>query len=306
MAVRINTKRKSRGRKGPNYIGFGLVAASILGAAMIVSRRPSSVEAEMIVKSSPLSTSMKVPVPIEAVSAGTKFSDIRFKMVAVSSEELPPSVVRSVSGIENYTSVVAIPAGEPIDRKNLVRTIDTSNPVVDQIPQGMRAMTIRVDATSSVEGWAGSGSIVDVLLVDKLRTTVIAEKVKVLSAERSVSPVGGQAPSVPSTITLLVTQDQCLAINTAIPLGKIAFALRSTADLDSWGYPTYSAGQLQETSNTSRKDHHVSGFVSVSGAEKKAFVLSENRWVPSDVVPEGFLVASRENIFANTNRQVGE
>lgn len=77
---------------------------------------------------------------------------------------------------------------------------------------------MRVDATSSVEGWAGSGSLVDVLLIQKDRTTVVAEKVKVLSSERSSSPVeGGASPSVPSTATLLVTQEQCLAINTAIP-----------------------------------------------------------------------------------------
>ena len=44
------------------------------------------------------------------------------------------------------------------------------------------------------------------VLVEQSQTTVIAEKVKVLSAERSVTPVeGSEAPSVPSTITLLVT-----------------------------------------------------------------------------------------------------
>jgi Flp pilus assembly protein CpaB len=158
----------------------------------------------------------------------------------------------------------------------------------------MRAMTVKVDATSAVEGWARSGSIVDVLLVEKARTTVVAEQVRVISAERSLSPTdtskGGSAagPSVPSTVTLLVTQEQCLAINTAVPLGKIAFALRSSKDDERWRDTHFSSDDLAE----SKKPHssvHIGGVVTFgSGLERKSYALVDGAWVPSDSVPKGF------------------
>ena len=155
-------------------------------------------------------------------------------------------------------------------------------------------MTVRVDVTSSVEGWAGSGSVVDVLLVEKDRTTVVAEKIRILSAERSVSPVEGSgAPSVPSTATLLVTQEQCLAINTAIPLGKIAFALRSNHDEESWIDVTYSSERLKGGASAAKLSGSISGYASLGGTEgSRSFALADGKWIRAESVPEGFLVNS--------------
>jgi Flp pilus assembly protein CpaB len=157
------------------------------------------------------------------------------------------------------------------------------------IPAGMRAMTVKVDATTAVEGWAGSGAVVDVLLVTKDQTKVVAERVKILSAERSVSPVeGGAAPNVPNTVTLLVSQEQCLAINTAIPQGKIAFALRSQRDEQNWGNTFYTSDQLKgnQTARNVAKPA-ISGFVTINGQNKK-FAYTDGRWVKTEEAPAGF------------------
>ena len=151
-------------------------------------------------------------------------------------------------------------------------------------------MTVRVDATTAVEGWAGSGALIDVLLVTKERTSVVAEKVKILSAERSVSPVEGSgAPNVPSTVTLLVTQEQCLAINTAIPLGKIAFALRSSADDSQWQETLFTSERLKGPSSAKEDKPGISGYLTVHGQEKR-YALTEGKWIKADSVPPGFFV----------------
>ena len=186
----------------------------------------------------------------------------------------------------------------PIFAENFSKRAPGINPVVERIPPGMRAMTIRVDATSSVEGWAGSGSIVDVLLITHEKTSVIAEQVKVLSAERVVVPVEGAAsPQVPSTVTLLVNQDQCLAINTAIPLGKIAFALRSPEDQDGWISAQYTAEKLRGRGALLEGDKSgISGFFSISGKKgAKSFALSGGKWVETEIVPEGFRVMEQKD-----------
>lgn len=155
-------------------------------------------------------------------------------------------------------------------------------------------MTVSVDATAAVEGWARSGSIVDVLLVEKAKTAVVAEKVKVISAERSLSPVEASgAATVPSTVTLLVTQEQCLAISTAVPLGRITFALRSSRDSGSWRDTHFAPEDLAPAEAPSPRAK-VEGVVAFGGTgSRQRFALVQGAWLPADDVPSGFLLENR-------------
>src|SRR5690606_1867492 len=155
--------------------------------------------------------------------------------------------------------------------------------------------TLRVDATSAVEGWAVAGAIVDVLLVTKEGATVVAEQVKILSAERSVvSPDEGQ-PRVPSTVTVLVSQEQCLALNAAVNLGKIAFALRSSQDEGTWKSPQYEAARLKSLKEA-QVFEGARGYIRVKQPDNEieSYTLTGGRWVKSDVRPEGFFEAEGE------------
>ncbi|MBN8549316.1 MAG: Flp pilus assembly protein CpaB [Deltaproteobacteria bacterium] len=276
------------------FPGLMILAAAILGAAVILKSEiaPSQSEAKAPIVVGQFDT-ISLPVPVSFVPAGTKMKDIRFRNVSFPNHQVPEGALSSVTEYLEATTLAPLPANLPLFKENFSLLGGVKNPVIERIPAGMRAMSIRVDATSSVEGWAGSGSVVDVLLVEKDRTTVVAEKVKVLSAERSVSPVeGAAAPSVPSTVTVLVTQEQCLAINTAIPRGKLAFALRSGSDEDNWSDTIFTAERL--TGNSALLDERaaVSGFVSVQSADgTDSFALSNGKWVRSEVVPEGFFAA---------------
>lgn len=296
MAARIGSGGARRASKHTVIVGSVVLGASIIAAAVIVSgySRPQAV----VASSAPIVgefDTVRLPVPVQPVAAGTKAKDIRLKSVAFPAHQVPPGAMTSLEGVLDSVTVAAIPANLPLFRENFSLTAQAVNPVLDKIPPGMRAMTIRVDATSAVEGWAGSGSIVDVLLVEKDRSSVIAERVKILSAERSVSPVEGAAmPSVPSTVTLLVTQEQCLAINTAIPLGRIAFALRGTRDEGNWSDSIYTASRLQGALPDSPGD--VRGFIAVKEKDAsdggRQYALVDGRWIKTDVIPPGILVES--------------
>ena len=243
---------------------------------------------------------VSVPVPIAYVPAGTKISSIEFRQVAYPKHQLPVGALISIDDYLDATTIAPLPANLPIFPYNLSTEVSASNPVVDSIPAGMRAITVQVDATSAVEGWAGSGSIVDVLLVEDKKTSVIAEKVKILSAERSVVPVSNSvSPNVPRTVTLLVTQDQCLAINTAIPLGRIAFALRGVADSERWIDPTYSPDELRGRSRVIKTDQTaVNGYISVkNGNSERRYALSDGKWIPTEIVPDGFMISERNSSF---------
>ena len=106
-----------------------------------------------------------------------------------------------INKLQNSYALVSLPANYPVSLSSISANQNSvANPVLSQIPQGMKAMTVRVDATTAVEGWAGSGSSVDLLLIEKEQTLLIAENVKILSAERSVQPVDQVTPNIPSTV----------------------------------------------------------------------------------------------------------
>jgi Flp pilus assembly protein CpaB len=227
---------------------------------------------------------VEVPVPERPVLAGTLVKDIPLRMESFAEHQIPRGSVRDLGVYRDAVVLAALPGGLPIPEVNLGNVEDATNPVVGKIPPGMRAMAIRVDATASVEGWARSGSVVDVLLVEKNRTIVVAEKVRVLSTENSVSPVNEQQLSpTPSTVTLLVTQEQCLAINTAAPMGKIAFALRGTRDGESWKSTEFSSHDLAGDVKGGRAQLKIAGVATFRRGDKdEKFALIDGAWIPAD------------------------
>lgn len=297
MAGRLQSRNGSSRRRSSGLLGPALIAAAIVFATYRFSHSPAPAPvASGIAPIVAAFDTVDIPVAAEPVPAGTKVKDIRFRTVTYPRHQVPVGALTTIAGIADGMSTVALPAQLPLFEVNFVRGGQGVNAVTERIPPGMRAMTVKVDATTAVEGWAGSGSIVDVLLIGKERTSVIAERVKILSAERVVSPVEGtSAPHVPSTVTLLVTQEQCLAINTAIPLGRIAFALRSAKDDENWANTAFTAERLKGKSNASIEQRNaINGFLSISGAGgRKGFALSDGKWVETEIVPEGFRVLDK-------------
>lgn len=295
MVARLATCRSVlKRRASSNLLGSILLGASLLTAAHIVSTGKKSAPIAPVIN--PVVTDfdgVAFMVPSEPVAAGTKVKNIKFKKMFYPKHQVPSGAMQSLDEFSDSVVVAALPANLPMFPANLSQVGYIKNPVLEKIPLGMRAMTIRVDATIAVEGWAGSGSVVDILLIEKDRSSVVAEKVRILSAERSVAPVEGQAsPVIPSTVTLLVTQDQCLAINTAIPLGKIAFALRSERDEESWADTEFTSAELM-TSQILSKDTtgSVKGVVSFKGEDNsKSFALTDGKWIKTEVMPQGFFV----------------
>jgi Flp pilus assembly protein CpaB len=235
---------------------------------------------------------VQVPVPAAVVPAGTSGESLRVKYVLFPKHQLPPDAITDLSQISGYSAAATLPANLPLYRSNFVEKGLFKNPVEQQIPPGMRAMTIRVDATSSVEGWAGSGAMIDVLLVTPKQTTVVAERVKVLSAERSTAPLeGAVSPQVPSTVTILVNQEQCLSINMAIPLGKIALVLRNRKDDETWQEDRdFTAdGLLKGSMHSENTEKKISGFISVKDSRQK-YALRDGSWIKADSIPDTYRI----------------
>ncbi len=288
MPKRVSDRYQGRRRSKSSLLGVGLISCSIIAAAWIIKIKDPRISKPQDPILVGQFDTVELPVPLSPVAIGVAINDIEFKKVKFPKHQVPENAITELELLSGAITAAPLPASLPLFQENFTYVTQMKNPVIERIPQGMRAMTIKVDATSSVEGWAGSGSLVDVLLITNNQTSVVAEKVKILSAERSVAPVEGTAlPNVPTTVTLLVTQSQCLRINMAIPLGKIAFALRNSSDESTWNTDSFTAERLNNPLEHQKR--HISGFVTIAGKkENKRYALSNDRWVMTDAVPEGF------------------
>jgi len=293
MVARTSTSTSRRAKNASRYLGLIVMSIGIGGAAYMGGKGSATdVRIERPPAYVPEFNVVEIPVPNRPVGAGVTMRDVPIRLEKFPEHQLPGGVVRDVGRVRDAVTLVALPGGLPILDVNLGSPDEASNPLVGRIPAGMRAMTVRVDATSAVEGWARSGSVVDVLVIEKSKTTVVAENVKIISTERSLSAaiILDSAAPIPSTVTLLVTQEQCLAINTAVAVGKIAFALRGGTDSERWRDGHFDADDLSGSSGK-KGSAKVEGVISFGkGSAKRNYALVDGRWIPADTVPTGFFV----------------
>ncbi len=106
------------------------------------------------------------------------------------------------------------------------------------IPEGLRAVSVRVDDVVAVAGFAMPGTMVDVLVTGNLENTAnsnsvtrtILEDVRVLAAGQQVQQDKDGKPQTVNVVTLLVDPEQANKLTMASTEGKIHLSLRNTID----------------------------------------------------------------------------
>jgi pilus assembly protein CpaB len=134
--------------------------------------------------------------------------------------------------------ITSVVENEPIlDQKLAPREAGAGLPAA--IPQGFRAVAVRVDDVVDVAGFVAPGTMVDVLMTGDLEasagsrnsvTRTILEDVRVLAAGQKVEQDKEGKPQTVSVVTLLVDPEQADKLAMASTEGKIHLALRNTID----------------------------------------------------------------------------
>jgi pilus assembly protein CpaB len=173
--------------------------------------------------------------PERYVRAGTSLSDVKFKSVFWPRNEVPEGAVRDESELKEQFASIDIAPGVPVQRRHLTKqAIGVSLPLTP----GNRAVSIEVDATSSIEGFALPGTRVDVVLTYKeegnLTSKVLVQNARVLSLGGDSTPnfqVASRGLRPQSrTITLDASPQDALKISTARELGRLSLLMRSPDD----------------------------------------------------------------------------
>jgi len=181
-----------------------------------------------------------VPVGQEVVVAssdlevGTKIGDNDVKLVRLPAEDLPPGFYQKKSQVIGHGVILPIQKGEFVLPNKLAGQNVYGLPAL--IPPGMRAVSVRVNDTTSVSGFVLPGSRVDVLLTgnpegsNQQQTTTVLENVSVIATGQKLERnAAGEAQSAP-VVTLLVSPDDAQKLTLAMTQGHIQLALRNPLD----------------------------------------------------------------------------
>jgi pilus assembly protein CpaB len=107
------------------------------------------------------------------------------------------------------------------------------------IPQGMRAVSIRVDDVVAVAGFVVPGTRVDVLLTgipsagaqqSETLTKTILENVQVLAAGQKIQPDSSGTPEKVNVVTLLCNIEDASKLTLAASEGRLQLVLRNPTD----------------------------------------------------------------------------
>ena len=264
---------------------FAVLSFALI-AVLLFSTGPStaSVKPVVVQKEEPEIKMVDVLVPIQDIEPALFKKESR-PQIGVSGR-----VVRDFEEITGHYSRSLIVAGQPLYR-DYITNVRPTNAITANIPEGYRAVTISVDARSSVEGWARPGAKVDIVWASKIRgqpgVTVIVQNARILSAERQIDAKTQPGMPVPSTVTLLVSASDAAKIQLASTTGALSLNLRGDNDV---GKGTSGSsitvqdllGQGGNQESGPAPQASVEGTVRMRGADGKmqVFVLRNGKMEP--------------------------
>lgn len=172
------------------------------------------------------------------------------RLIDWSGGALPAGYANSAAVVVGRGLITPVAMNEPLLTTKLAdKEAGGGLPIV--IPEGMRAVSVKVDEVIGVAGFVTPGTRVDVLVtmapgVDKQTnvTRVILQNIQTLAAGQTVQRDVEGKPQTVTVITLLVTPEQAERLTLASSDGRIQLALRNTLDVTETRTPGMRAATL--------------------------------------------------------------
>ncbi|HST52865.1 MAG TPA: Flp pilus assembly protein CpaB [Pyrinomonadaceae bacterium] len=217
---------------------FVLAGAAAFGliAAIAVSRYLASAQA--------LSRNMNMIVIAKGdIPLGTKLDSSLLTVVQFPTDATPDGAFQSTDKVEGRVVTVNIAAREPVTDFKLAPEGSAAG-LSAVIPEGYRAMTVKVDDAAGVAGFARPGSLVDVVVViqpsgDRMGdqgpiSKIVLQNIKVLASGQNIDQPKNddREAQQAKAVTLQVTPEEAEKLALASSEGKLQLVMRNTIDQD--------------------------------------------------------------------------
>jgi pilus assembly protein CpaB len=184
--------------------------------------------------------SMQVVVAAQPLAMGTRLHANHLRLVAWPSRNPVAGSFSDTKELVDRGVISPIGENEPITTTK-VASLEAGAGLPPVIPEGMRAISVRVNEVVGVAGFVVPGTLVDVLVTvrtsngarDEPMTRTVVSKVQVLTAgtkyDQEKSKNGEPIPT--SVVTLAVLPEDAERISLAQNEGKVTLALRNPLDV---------------------------------------------------------------------------
>lgn len=181
----------------------------------------------------PQSSGSKVVVVEQPVEAGKAIAANQVKAIAWPGSAVPRDAFTRTTDVAGRIARVPMIPGEPVLPGKLA-PIGSTGGLTSIIPEGKRAITVKVNEVVGVAGFALPGSYVDVLVGGKdendqpfSRTVLSRVKVLAVAQETAAEP---DKPKVVSAVTLELSPNESEKLDLARNIGKLSLVLRNELD----------------------------------------------------------------------------
>jgi len=211
-----------------------LAGALIFGvlAAVSVSKYLSSAQA--YTKNLKKVVVAKVSIPI-----GSKIIAEQLMVVQFPTESTPDGAFEAPEKLAGRVAVTNIAAREPVTESRLAPE-GTAAGLSAVIPEGYRAMTVKVDDAAGISGFIQPGTLVDVVVVIDPRegsgmqdpiSKIVLQNIRVLANGQNIDkPKDEREANSVKAVTLQVTPEQAEKLALASNEGKLQLVMRNQID----------------------------------------------------------------------------
>ena len=220
-----------------NRVGFIIVLALASGllagysALQYLQSRPTS-----LVAAEAPGVERPVVVAARDIPLGALLDPEDLTVIDWPSEAIPAGFQAQMSDLVGRAAIAPMRRNEPILETKLAG-VGSSGGLPAVIPDGMRALSVRVDEVVGVAGFVTPGTRVDVLVTltgaqASAQTKSILQNIQTLAAGQVYQQDPEGNPQAVTVVTLLVSPEEAEILTLASNQGRIQMALRASLDLE--------------------------------------------------------------------------
>lgn len=222
-------------RRSRTFLILALALVSGLLAAYAVMRL---LEQRTPVLTAPAPSSTQVVVAARPIGIGELLAEEDVKLVNWPGNAAPDGYARSVADVVGRGVIQQVALNEPLLDSKLADRNQGGLQIT--IPEGMRAIAVRVDEVIGVAGFVTPQTRVDVFLTidqddvngqDRSVTKLVMQNVQALASNQQVQKDPEGNPVLATVITVLVSPEDAEKLILAQSRGRIQMALRNLVDV---------------------------------------------------------------------------
>jgi pilus assembly protein CpaB len=221
--------------------------------ALLVAAGVTAYTYRFLSQAEPVDDTTQIVVAALPVSVGSRLTEADLRVSPWPKAMTIDGSFEKISDVVGRGVVVPLIPNEPVLTSKLAASGSGAG-LMATIPDGMRAVSVKVNDVIGVAGFVVPGSRVDVILSGSPTESgsiemakVILENVQVLAAGQNIESDEKGKPMSAQVVTLLVTPDESQKLALASIDGKIQLALRNPLDL------------AQMNPNAVRREHLFAG-----------------------------------------------